>query len=136
MVLRHKEQVLDARGFTLLEILFVLVIVGFLAVITLERWDALLVRNQTMAVYAAVAELNARETLVWARVKISETGWQGDASLFSEFDADLGEDFSWTGSPPLTSGGQISFQDRFMVSLARNPSTSRTPGRWTIHDKQ
>lgn len=124
----------DTKGFTLLEILFVLVIVAFLTVITLERWEELVDEHRMRAVSACVAELNARETMVWAQALVSTRHWPGDEFLFSKLDGDLGRDFHWAKSGPLIQGGRIVFQGHITVALERLPSTAQSPGRWRIHE--
>lgn len=131
---QHQEgQKLNEKAFTLLEILFVLLIVGFLAAESLRRWDELIEKHGRMAVFAGVAELNSRETMMWAKVMVSEKGWLGDAALFSEFDTDLGKDFKWLKPGPSVQGGRLSFQDRFIVEVGRVQSSKEHPGRWQIH---
>lgn len=121
------------KAFTLLEILFVLLIIGFLAAGSLNRWDAMIDEYGRMVVYAGVAELNAREKFVWAKAVVSEEGWQGDAALFSILDTDLGNDFTWMDQEPTVTGGRLAFQDMFTFDLDRMPSKTETPGRWMNH---
>lgn len=124
----------DDRGFTLIEILFVLLIVGFLTVISLEKWDQLVERHGQMALFGGVAELNARETMLWAKDRVSKQSWRNDVTFFSTMDTDLGRDFEWLAPGPSPAGGRLSFQGRFTVDLERRPSTAQSPGRWTAHD--
>ncbi|WP_459922324.1 type II secretion system protein [Desulfatiferula olefinivorans] len=128
------DRLVGPQGFTLLEVLFVLVIVAFLTVITLERWDELVEEHRIRAVSACVAELNARETMVWAQTLVSTGHWPGDEFLFSKLDNDLGRDFHWAKSGPLIQGGRIVFQGHIAVALERLPSTAQTPGRWRVHE--
>jgi prepilin-type N-terminal cleavage/methylation domain-containing protein len=126
--------VFDHRAFTLLEILFVLLIVAFLTAATLKHWDSLIEHHQTMAVVAGVAELNARETFIWAKTLVSEPGWQDDDGIFMQIDTDLGKDFTWQAPGPSAAGGRLAFQNRFVEKLERLPSTAQNPGRWRIHE--
>ena len=124
----------DSNAFTLLEVLFVLLIIGFLAAGSLYRWDYLVNKYGRMVVHAGVAELNSRETLVWAKVVVSDKGWQDDALLFSKLDKNLGEDYTWLDHGPDNHGGRISFQDMFTFVLVRLPSTATSPGNWRKHE--
>lgn len=122
------------KAFTLLEILFVLLIIGFLSAGSLRKWDAMVEEYGRMVVNAGVAELNAREKFVWAMAVVSKEGWQSDAALFSHLDTNLGKDYAWIGQGPVMDGGRLSFQDRFVFSLVRFPSRAKTPGRWQNHE--
>ena len=130
----HDEVLYNDLAFTLLEILFVLLIIGFLAAGALKRWDSMVEEYGRMVVHAGVAELNAREKFVWAKAVVSEKGWQGDAGLFSSLDTNLGKDYVWMGKGPGITGGRLLFQGRFRFSLDRFPSTAKTPGRWKNHE--
>jgi prepilin-type N-terminal cleavage/methylation domain-containing protein len=133
-MIHHREgRISNENAFTLLEILFVLIIIGFLTAGFLKRWDELVERYGRMAVLAGVAELNYREKMVWAKAVVSKEGWQGDAALFSELDTDLGDDFMWMDKRPTITGGHLAFQDIFTFDLSRTPSTAETPGRWINH---
>ena len=131
---QHDGPVRNNRAFSLLEILFVLLIIGFLAAGSLKRWDALVEEYGRMVVYAGTAELNAREKFVWAKAVISEKGWQSDDTLFLRLDTNLGKDYVWLEKGPSIDGGRFAFQDRFRYTLVRFPSTAENPGRWQNHE--
>ncbi|MBU1172921.1 MAG: type II secretion system GspH family protein [Proteobacteria bacterium] len=130
----HRRSVfaLDEKAFTLLEILFVLLIVGFLAAASLKRFGELTDKHVKMGLIAGRAELNARESLIWANGKLSKTGWQDDATLFSFMDTDLGKDYAWT-MDPSAKGGRLVFLGRYSRDLDREASTKAHPGRWRVH---
>ena len=102
------------------------------------RYIDLEANARTRAVEAAVSELNGRESLTWADVKISTSGYSliGDAGVFSRMldgnpYINLGDDYPWTGDQTLITGGEFSFRgEAFTVS--RKPSTTSTPGSWSI----
>jgi prepilin-type N-terminal cleavage/methylation domain-containing protein len=117
-------------GFTLVEIVAVLVILSVLAALSLPRFINLDQGASRQAVVAGVAQLNSREVMTWSRIKMSDAGWVDDAQVFTELDKNLGNDYRW--SPlPAAGGGNLSFRD-FSSSLTRTPSTATSPGRWEM----
>jgi prepilin-type N-terminal cleavage/methylation domain-containing protein len=121
---------LNEKAFTLLEILMVLLIVGFLAAASLYRFEELTGKHARMVVYAGVAELNCREKMAWAAEKLGDRGYQNDRALFSKLDMDLGKDYLWKHRAPAIDGGWLVFQKKMEFRLKRLPSSDESPGRW------
>jgi prepilin-type N-terminal cleavage/methylation domain-containing protein len=122
----------NERGFTLLEIIATLVIISVLAAIAIPRYITVGENARQKAIDAGIGELNGRETLTWANLKISENGYRGDPLLFPLVDTHLGGDYTWDASgPPKAGGGTLIFQQETSVTLDRNASTSVNPGTWS-----
>jgi prepilin-type N-terminal cleavage/methylation domain-containing protein len=125
----HSTLVISHSGFTLIEIIVVLVIMSVLCSIAVQRVIALDSVATQRSFECAVTELNSRECLTWSRVKTSNSNWVGDAQLFSEFNIDLGSEYSW-GSKALD-GGTLSLKGQEVI-LERSPSTYSESGIWRM----
>lgn len=119
------------KGFTLLEIIAVLVILSVLAALAIPRYISIDEGARQRAIDAGVAELNGRESLNWSNAKITITGYVNDATLFPLISTTLGNDYEWMGGPPDQSGGILRFKESIEVPLAREESTDLQPGHWS-----
>ena len=118
----------NRNGFTLIEILVVLIILGVLASIVQSKLVDLGDSSENRAIEVGIMELNVREKLTWTDFKFSSSGWTNDNAVFATMDMNLDAGYSWIVGP-ANSGGTLQFKSKSVV-LARDPSTNETAGWW------
>lgn len=118
----------NAKGFTLIELIAVMVILGVMASVGVKKFDLISSTASDRALQEGIKELNVRETVIWTNIKLSNTGWTDDADLFGEMDTHLGSNYVWTAGPD-PAGGTMEFRSKSTV-LARTPSTDSSMGGW------
>jgi prepilin-type N-terminal cleavage/methylation domain-containing protein len=122
--------IVNHRGFTLIEIITVLVLLGMIAALAIPRFIDLDQNAKDRAIASGISELNGRESLVWADAKVSAAGWQDDATVFAAMDTSLGAaNYTWVAGP-TAAGGSLSFQSGNPVNVTRTPSTALSPANW------
>lgn len=118
----------DQKGFTLIEFISIMVIMGVMASVGVKKLDLLSGSATSRTIKEGIKELNVRESLTWTNTKLSNTGYTNDDDLFSVLATDLGGDFKWT-SGPNAAGGTLSFGSTSLI-LNRTRSTASSVGSW------
>jgi prepilin-type N-terminal cleavage/methylation domain-containing protein len=123
-----KNLIANRKGFTLLELMAVLVIMGVMASAGVKKYDRLSDTADITAIKAGIRELNMQETLVWIQMKLSDTGWTSDVDVFNAVDKNLGQGYRWDPDPDIA-GGTLHYRSQSVV-LVRSESTRNNEGAW------
>ena len=124
-----KMTCLNQKGFTLIELISVMIIMGVVASVTIQKFDIVSDTANEQALQLAIKELNIRESLTWSQIKISNDGYTTDQDLYDLVDKNLDGKYIWTSGPNRTEGGTLSFNSK-SVSLSRQESTPTAAARW------
>ncbi len=133
--MEKKSFLKNRQGFTLIEIMAVLVIMGVMASVAVSKINDISGTAEFRALETGIAELNAREMLYWTNVKFAPGGWignGGDAFVWTTMmvmNTDLGSEYSWSLGPDRLAGGTLSFGSQ-SIPLNRAASTNTTAARW------
>lgn len=118
----------NQQGFTLIEMISVMIIMGVVASVAIKKFDMLSDTAAEQALSVGVRELNIRESLSWSNLKISSAGWTNDDETFVAVDTDLGTHYNWNPGPTVD-GGTLHFKSKPKV-LDRDHSTIASAGNW------
>jgi prepilin-type N-terminal cleavage/methylation domain-containing protein len=129
MSMRNKCFILTQKGFTLIELMSVLVIMGVIFSVAVKKFDFLTDNASITALKTGVRELNTQESLTWIQVKLTDTGWVEDLDVYNAVVGEsLGAEYIWSPGPNI-GGGTLHFKSQSVV-LIRNESTGKIPGSW------
>ena len=128
MEMKHITPVNNRKGFTLLELMSVLVIMGVLFSVTIKKFDLISDSASITAIKAGVRELNTQETLVWTEMKLSDTDWTSDVHVYNAVEKNLGQGYRWNPGPTVT-GGTLHYESQ-SIALVRNESKRNSVGSW------
>ena len=118
----------NQKGFTLIELIAVMVIMGVMTSAGVKKFDILTDSADLTAIKAGVRELNTQETLFWTQMKLSDAGWTADVDVYNAVEKNLGQKYRWNPGPAIT-GGTLQYKSQ-SVTLVRNQSTRHTVGSW------
>jgi len=132
--LRFRNPATGEKGFTLIELIGTLVIISVLAAVVVPRYLDAETSARTRGLDLGISEMNARETLTWALIKLSDNGYAGDDLLWAQLrvdpGTDLGADYDWPVPPSIT-GGTLRFKKEVSAALTRASSNTEKAGRWS-----
>ena len=118
----------NQKGFTLIEIMSVLIIMGVMVSISLTKWGMIADSASVTALKVGVRELNTREFLEWSKIKVSDAGYKTDLEVYNAVDKDLGSKYRWQPTPTIANG--TLHYDAAWVDLNRTASDIKSYGYW------
>ena len=124
---RHFDR-LNQKGFTLIELIAIMIIIGVLGSVVVTKYEGLSGSATQQVLAAAVKELNVRESLTWTNIKISKEGYTGDEAVYSALESDLGPKLKWDPAPGI--GGGILYFGSRSCPLVRTPSSYIAAATW------
>jgi prepilin-type N-terminal cleavage/methylation domain-containing protein len=115
----------NEKGFTLIEIIAVLVILGILAAIAIPRYISMMDQARIAAAQASIAELKARSSNYYASQMLSGAGPTTPTAVLNSIQANsnVGSDFALSES---ANGSDIVIT----VTTVKNNSIPSTSGTW------
>ena len=123
---------LNQKGFTLIELISVMIIMGVVASVSIQKFDVVSDTAGERALHLGIKELNIRESLTWSNIKISADGYSNDDDLWNVLlpRLNLGDKYSWSFGPDKSLGGTLHFNSSF-IALNRQASTETSAGKWS-----
>lgn len=130
-------------GFTMVEILSTLVLIGIMAATVAPRFINISVFAKKKATAAGIAEFNGREKLLWHKAMLvnDPAVWVDDETLDQsiydsmDFDLNSGTESDWAYSDASWAAEGVAATLTFKgveSDIWRDPATLDTPGRWAF----
>jgi prepilin-type N-terminal cleavage/methylation domain-containing protein len=118
----------NQRGFTLIELISIMIILGVIGSVAVRKYETLTHTASERVLASAVKELNTRESLIWANMKISSDGYSNDADVYAALNPDLGTRVKWNPGPKIE-GGTLHCESASCI-LTRTPSSITAAAKW------
>ena len=80
----------NQEGFTLIEIISVIIIMGVMVSVAIKKYDFLSDNAAMTVLKSGLMELNTRETVTWSKIKLSDAGYENDAEVYNAIDKSIG----------------------------------------------
>ena len=118
---------LNQKGFTMIELISVMVIMSVMVSVVIKKFNFLSDTAGMAVLRSGIQELNSRETVTWFKIKL-DTGYSNDTAIYNAIDKYIGPTYSWNPVPNI-SGGRLHFKSQY-IDLTRVASTPTSPGFW------
>ena len=128
--MKHQKLARKQDGFTLIEIIVVLVIMSILVSLFTRKYINVTTASMYKAIETGIVDLNSRENLTWTKKIISNSGYDNDQNIVNAIDYNLGDGYTWSVAPSQT-GGTLEFQE-LSAPLSRTESDISKPAVWSL----
>ena len=126
--MKKRHSLGNQKGFTLIELISVMIILGVMGSVAIRKYDNLTNTANERVLAVTVKELNARESLIWANMKISNEGYTNDTDAYTALNTDIGSRLKWNPGPTID-GGTLHCESQSIV-LNRTSSATSAAGKW------